>query len=148
MNSSVFHPCFIRGYFPCLLVAAAGAAALTLLAGCGNGKASVDGAVTLDGQPVATGVITFVKADGNLAREGAVIKDGAFQATLLPGKYKLELTGQKVVGKRRQKGFDGADEEVEITAELFPAQYNTNTNLTQDLKPGPNTLKLDLKTTN
>jgi hypothetical protein len=125
----------------------AAALALPLLVGCGDGKASVNGTVTLDAQPVASGVITFVKVEGNLAREGAVIKDGAFQAALLPGRYKLELTGQKVVGKRKQKGFDGADEEVELTAELFPAHYNTRSDLTQDFKPGPNTLKLDLKTT-
>jgi hypothetical protein len=115
-----------------------------LLAGCGDGKSTVSGTVTMDGQPVASGAITFVKVDGELAREGAVIRDGSFQATLPPGKYKLELTGQKVVGKRKQKGFDGSEEEVEITAELFPERYNAKSELIEHIKPGANKIPLEL----
>ena len=113
--------------------------------GCDDAKSSVDGSVTLDGQPVASGSIAFVKQEGDLLREGAIIKDGSFQAQLPPGKYKLELNGQKVVATRKQKGFDGKDEEVPVTEELFPPRYNTKTELSHEIKPGANTLKLDLK---
>lgn len=113
--------------------------------GCSDGNSSVSGTVTLDGQPVTRGAVTFVKQGGELAREGAVIQDGKFQAVLPPGKYKLELNGQKVVGKRKQKAFDGSDEEVELTEELFPARYNTQTELIENIKPGANAIKLDLK---
>src|SRR6266436_3042426 len=58
---------------------------LSLLLGCGDGKSSASGTVTFDGQPVASGTITFVKSDGELVREGAIIKDGAFQAHVPPG---------------------------------------------------------------
>jgi hypothetical protein len=115
------------------------------LVGCGDGKSSVTGTVTLDNQPVASGAIAFVKSEGELAREGAVIKDGSFQAHLPPGKYKLELNSQKVVGKRKQKAFDGTEEEVELTEELFPERYNRKTELSQEIKPGANLIKLDLK---
>jgi hypothetical protein len=115
------------------------------LLGCSDGKSSVSGTVTLDGQPITRGAVTFVKQDGELAREGAVIQDGRFQATLPTGKYKLELNGQKVVGKRKQKAFDGSDEEVDLTEELFPPRYNSQSELIEDIKAGANTIKLDLK---
>jgi hypothetical protein len=115
------------------------------VAGCSDGKSSVSGSVTLDGRPVASGAITFVKRGGEVVREGAIIKDGAFQALVPPGTYKLELNGQKVTGTRKQKGFDGKDEEVQLTEELFPERYNAKSNLTQEIKPGSNTVKLDLK---
>jgi hypothetical protein len=102
--------------------------------------------VTLDGKPVTSGAITFIKQGSGLAREGAVITDGSFHANLPPGSYKLELNAQKVIGKRKQKGFDGKDEEVEIAEEAFPPRYNTQSELLQEIKPGPSTLKLDLKT--
>jgi hypothetical protein len=114
--------------------------------GCTDGKSSVTGSVTLDGHPIASGAITFIKQDSNLAREGAVITDGAFHAILPPGNYKLELNAQKVVGKRKQKAFDGTDEEVPIMEEAFPPRYNSQSELLQEIKQGANTVKLDLKT--
>lgn len=115
------------------------------LAGCGDDKGSVIGTVTFDGQPVANGAITFVKSEGGLVREGAVIKDGSFQARVPPGTYKIEVNAQKVVGKRKQRGFSGEVEEVELTEELFPERYNTKSELREEIRPGPNTIKLDLK---
>ncbi len=113
--------------------------------GCENGRSSVTGTVTFDAQPVASGSITFVKDGVEPVREGAVIQNGAFSAKLPPGKYKVELSGQKVVGKRTQKGMDDKDEEVVLTEELFPERYNTQTQLREEIKPGPHTIKLDLK---
>jgi hypothetical protein len=118
---------------------------LPILLGCSNGKASVTGSVTIDGQPVTSGSVTFVKQGGELAREGAVIQGGSFHATVPPGTYKLELNGQKVIGKRKQKAFDGTDEEVEITEEAFPPRYNTKSELLQEIKSGATAIKLDLK---
>jgi hypothetical protein len=120
---------------------------LTLLSvvGCGDGKSSVSGTVTMDGVAVKSGAITFIRTEGELVREGAVIQGGNFQVSVPPGTYRLELQGQKVVGKRRQKGFDGKDEEVELTEELFPERFNAKSELKEVIKPGKSTLKLDLK---
>jgi len=119
--------------------------ALCILPGCGDDKSSVSGTVTFDGQPVARGTITFAKSEGELVREGAIIREGSFQANLPPGNYKIELNAQKVVGKRKQKGFDGKDEEVELTEELFPERYNAKTELAAKIDPGANTVKLNIK---
>jgi hypothetical protein len=122
-----------------------GIVSCVFLLGCSGGKTSVTGTVTLDSQPVTSGMITFIRQDGELVREGAVIKDGRFEAQVPSGKYRIELNGQKVVSKRKQKGFDGKDEEVDVTEELFPAHYNTNSKLTEEIKAGHNTINLDLK---
>ena len=118
---------------------------LLALAGCGDGKSTVSGTVTLDGQPVPSGSITFVKQEGgSIVREGAIVNGGKFAAAVPPGTYKLELNGQKVVGKRTQKGFDGKDETLDITQELFPERYNIRTELLEEIKPGANTIDLKL----
>ena len=130
---------------PRLRFALACFAGLASVVGCGSDKSSVSGTVTFDSQPVASGMITFVKSDGDVVREGAIIKDGAFQAEVPPGHYKIELNAQKVVRTRTQKGFDGKDEEDQITEELFPERYNVKTELSHDIKPGSNTVKLDPK---
>lgn len=122
---------------------------LTLIAtasGCGDGKgAVVKGTVMLDGKAVPNGSVTFVKSEGGLVREGATITDGAFTANLPPGKYKVELNGQKLVGKRKQKGFDGKMEEIDLTEEMFPENYNSKSELSEVISAGNNTIKFDLK---
>lgn len=118
---------------------------LVFFTGCGSGKQIVTGTVTLDGEPVTNGVITFVSSEGELVREGAIIKDGHFQTHVPPGKYKVELSGRKVVGKRKEIGFSGAEEELEITEELFPEKFNTTSELSEEIKSGSNTIKLELK---
>jgi hypothetical protein len=117
-----------------------------VLVGCAKGPSTVTGTVTLDGQPVANGSIRFIKEEGGaLVREGAVITGGSFQAQVPPGKYRLELSGTKVTGKRTQTGFDGKDETIETTDELFPEKFNTKSVLSEEIKAGPNELKLDLQ---
>ncbi len=127
----------VEGFALCLIVC-------TALAGCGNRPGDVTGTVTFDGAPVADGALLFVK-DGGTAKEGAVIRDGRFQTKLPPGKYMIEVNAQKVVGKRTQKGFDGKDEEIELKDEMIPERYNSKTELSEEIKPGPNPLKFDLK---
>jgi hypothetical protein len=119
------------------------ALALFSITGCGDGKSTISGTVKFDGQPVPGGMITFVSSGGELVREGAVIRDGVFQVSLPPGDYRIELSAQKVIGKQKQKGFDGKDEEVTLTAELFPERYNTKTTLTTKVNRGANILNLD-----
>ena len=61
-----------------------------------------------------------MKTDGGTVREGAVVTNGTFQTSMPPGRYKVEVGGQKSAGKRKQKGFDGKDEEIELHEELIP----------------------------
>ena len=120
-------------------------AVCSLVPGCGDGKSIVKGTVSFDGQPVKSGSITFVSIEGDLVREGAVITDGAFTARLPPGKYNVELSAQRKAGTRTQKGFDGNDEVIQLTEELFPDYYNSKTELVETIRAGENVLTLQLK---
>ena len=60
-----------------LMVAALG------LCGCGGGTGRISGTVTRDGQPVKSGVITFVSRDGK-GTMAPIKKDGTFVAANVP----------------------------------------------------------------
>src|SRR5690242_12330388 len=74
-----------------------------LQAGCNRGPAvgTVTGDVTLDGQPVKDGHVLFVPLDGNGQTGGSPVREGKFKAEVPVGKMKVELHGNKVVGKRK-----------------------------------------------
>ena len=118
---------------------------LAFLTGCGDGKSVVNGTVSYEGQPVKSGSVTFVSVEGEMVREGAVITDGAFTAKMPPGKYKVELSGTRSAGKRTKKGFDGKDEVIELTEEIFPHYYGSKSELTETIKSGVNNVTLNLK---
>jgi hypothetical protein len=116
---------------------------LASLAGCGVGKPTLDGTVTLDGAPLANGTVLLVKTDGGLVREGAVIKDGAFQVKLPAGKYRAEINARKVTGKQKVEGI-GPTAEAEETSELIPEWYNSKSELAVEITPGHNEVRWDL----
>ena len=118
---------------------------LALFTGCGDGKGSVRGTVSFNDRPIKKGVIKFTSTEGPLIHEGAVITDGSFETRVPPGKYKVEVNAQHVTGKRIQKGFDGNDEEILLSEEMLPEYYNSNTELTEVVTSGENTITLRLK---
>lgn len=106
-------------------------------AGCSSNAdvGQVSGTVTLDGQPLATGLIRFVPVDGQSPTADTAISDGAYSATVPPGDKRVEITSAKVVGKR--KAYDTPDSPmIDITGELLPARYNTRTELTLTVVAG------------
>lgn len=116
-----------------------------LCLGCGGGdpfeRAAVEGVVNVDGQPLTDGVILFVP-DGNTTGRVArgIIKDGTFKIPASEGPsvgaQKVEITSTKKTGKTIS--MEGVDTEEVI--QFIPDQYNTNTNLTADIKSGTMTL--------
>lgn len=127
-----------------VLVSVLGFGLCAALCGCGGGSAEVSGTVTFDGHPVQTASLVFAP-DGGGNKEGAVATDGRFTAKLPPGRYKIEVRASKAVGKRKQRGFDGKEEEIELTEEFIPARYNAKTELAETFTSGSNTVALDLK---
>lgn len=122
----------------------AGLFVCSLVVGCGDSASNLTGTVTFDGTPIAKGSVVFVK-EGGAVREGGVIQDGTFQVKLPPGKYNVEVNATKVVGTRKQKGFDGKEEVIEMVEEMIPERYNAKTELVEEVKSGANTIKLELK---
>ena len=110
--------------------------------GCGGGadpnRLGIDGKVTLDGQPLKTGAITFVPTKLGQTTAGT-ISAGSFSVDrgigLSPGNYTVEIhsiqpTGQQV------KSPDEPNMMIEETRNIIPGRYNAATLLKAEVKAG------------
>jgi hypothetical protein len=115
-----------------------------LILGCGPSIGVVSGTVTIDGQPVSGGVISYVPADGAAPPATSNIEGGKYEVRTMAGKKFVQISAPHVVGKRKE--YEGPDAPlVEITDERLPAKYNSQTELTFEVKPGANKQDWDLK---
>ncbi|ADB15746.1 hypothetical protein Psta_1063 [Pirellula staleyi DSM 6068] len=102
-------------------------ALLVTIAGCGDssGEVIVTGNVTLDGNPIETGSITFLSEAADGPTGGGVIKDGKYEARVLPGKKIVMVIGSKVVGERlRLEGVADSGTVPDLRT-ITPPIYNT-----------------------
>ncbi|MDR0520618.1 MAG: carboxypeptidase-like regulatory domain-containing protein [Planctomycetaceae bacterium] len=103
---------------------------ITIISGCRNpqGRLSVSGTVTLDGEPIADGTISFEPAGEQpiKVRSGTVIRNGKYTVPgtsgLVPGDYTVLLTAQKDTGKfvKMKNDLDGSEYEVREIMNLIP----------------------------
>ena len=123
-------------------------AVLAVAAGCGDtgpATADVSGTVTVDGKPPPAGSsISFVPADGKAGTSGCLIENGRYSTRAAVGQARVEIRAPRAVGKPR-KTEDGPGGEGQIVEESLPEKYNSNTELTFDVKPGKNEKNWDLK---
>lgn len=121
-----------------------GSLAVTII-GCGGGSdapelGAVKGTVQMDGKPLDGATVTFQPQEGGRPSFGET--DGE-------GYYELQYTADEagaVVGKHRvsistyREGDPGAEDPAEQKSqpERVPAQYNTQTELEAEVKPGTN----------
>ena len=122
---------------------------LALLAGCGESgpaRYGVSGKVTLAGQPIKAGVITFILEGELSAAGGASITEGAYSipaSTGLPeGSYRVAVSVPDS-GPQVQEEMPGISVQPK---ETIPAKYNSDTELRAKVERGkPNTFDFDLK---
>jgi hypothetical protein len=118
------------------------------VAGCDNGVAGrsrVQGTVTVNGAPPASGAIAFTPVDGAAPTAGGQIVDGKYSVDVPIGKSKVAIRVPRVVGQR--KLYNTPDSPVQpLMEESLPAEYNDETELTLDVKPGETQGDYDLKT--
>jgi hypothetical protein len=129
----------LRWLIPCVAL---------LAVGCGGSNlAPVSGKITLDDKPLANARVGFQPTEG--LNPGA----GSFGMTDENGVYILKPVDGKgsgaVVGKHRVEIYyfgqtQGADDDRTKMVNRLPAQYNQQSKLTFDVKPGPNTANFDL----
>jgi hypothetical protein len=130
---------------------------LVLALGCGNSKVgTVSGVVTLNDKPLPNARVDF-QPKGDDANPGA----GSTGQTNERGEYTLtQISGGSgaVVGMHTvriyshtsgaQSEKDEAPDPKKRPREIVPLQYNKNSTLTFEVKPGHNTANFPLKTAN
>jgi hypothetical protein len=124
-------------------------ALVSAIAGCSSDSQHgiVTGKVTLDGQPLADGVIRFAPTNGRTAAVDASIADGQFTARVPIGETRVTISSPKVVGKR--KAYDTPDSPtVDVVEERIPALYNARSELTLSVIAGEQQHDFELKSGN
>lgn len=75
---------------------------ISLVVGCGGPASTavpISGTVSVEGQPIEGGLITFLSVDDTVPAAGAPIKNGTYSAEVEPGEKKIMVLGTKVVGE-------------------------------------------------
>lgn len=123
--------------------------AFIAVAGCGSDNSveltAVRGTVTLNGQPVEAGQITFTPTGGNSSGAAAApIKNGEYSLSVnegpMVGTHTVSITASRSTGKKIPAAMPAPPGTmIEIMEESVPAKYNAQTELTAELVSGKNT---------
>jgi hypothetical protein len=120
-------------------------AACLALDGCGGSerpaakKYPVSGTVTLDGKPMADGVVYF-KTAATGAVDAANVKDGKFQGDAQAGDRVVEVSSFRAEIKETGPGM-----KTEVQQNLVAKKYNLETTLSAKVKTdGANEFKFDV----
>lgn len=121
--------------------------------GCGGqfaDRSAISGAVTLDGRAMEQGSIAFVPIDGlRGVATGGAIEHGRYQLSgnsgPMLGWHRIEIRGSRNSGRMVQKPFAAEGEMMEEFVEAVAPQYNTQSTLKIEIKPGKNTADFAVK---
>ena len=122
---------------------------LAATVGCSS-RASVTGNVTLDGQPIDGGTISFIPTDnanGSTARgkiEGGHYSIPASEG-LTPGTKRIKVRWTRKAGKKvRAPRPEFQDKIIEQVMEVVPPRYNARSELKAEIKTGKNVVNFEL----
>jgi len=91
--------------------------------------------VTVDGQPLEKGVISFVPAGSKGAPIAADIQGGKYAVQAVAGPKLVQISAPIVTGRRPEYNGPYAPL-VEITVESLPVKYNSESELSFEIKRG------------
>jgi len=116
--------------------------ALVALVGCnGDGKMSVEGTATWNGQPIQKGYIELQPiGEGHFA--SAEIIDGKFTLQTTPGKRLVKVTAEKKIGETQPT--DRIPEVKPIMFQFVPPEFNSESKLEMDISASTPTLEVAL----
>jgi hypothetical protein len=109
-----------------------GAAAL-MMVGCsgGAGSASVNGMVTLDGQPLEKGTITFTCLEGMGGNCAGMVTDGQYSVdNVIPGKNRVEIKADTSVASGSKLSYEEAMSRSQEMRKLAEAAKKKNVDRT------------------
>lgn len=134
-----------------VLLLAPALASLVASTGCGNKYgATANGYVTLDGEPVRDGRLTFARPGSNdIPAIGAIGDDGGYSLTtnaeagVVPGEYRVSVQSFKPI-----EGLEPGERSFETPEPMVPRRYlNVKTSgLTYTVEPGSNRIDIKLTT--
>ena len=91
-----------------------------------NDEVTISGTVTLEGEQLESGVITFTPRDGATHVSGGIIEDGAYRVSVLPGEKIVLIRGLKRVADRTVTDeVSGVTYPVSDWARVTPAEYES-----------------------
>ncbi|MCC9607587.1 hypothetical protein LOC68_11995 [Blastopirellula sp. JC732] len=110
--------------------------------GCsGDGKTTVQGVATFNGQPIEKGYVELAPVGGVGQFASAEIKDGKFTLRTNPGMRQVKVTAQKKIGETAPT--ERIPNPEPIYFQFLPAKFNTQSELQMDIQGS--TLTLDLQ---
>jgi hypothetical protein len=125
------------GYYSLLI------AAVVSCCGCGDrGLVDVRGNITLDGEPLAGGVVMFEPSDGKGATAGGEIREGTYEligdTAVPPGEKTVRITGVFKSGRQIEVGPPAPPGTMtdEVEQIPIPAAYNQNSTLRCEVVAG------------
>jgi hypothetical protein len=134
---------------PFFLVSVLLALGVLVTAGCSDSRRqSIEGAVTLDGQPLADGSIKLLPSEGTQGpTAGATIQNGQFSIDAskgtFVGRFRVEILATRPSGRWVVDPVTG--EKIAVREQYLPARYNAQSELTADIAAGqPNRLEFTL----
>jgi len=123
-----------------------------LAVGCGagvEGRYPVRGLITYNGEPIRSGSVVFVPIDPEgreSIKTGGPIVNGMYEleAKLGPrrGAYRVEVLWMRPTGKKLI--FDDPPVEVDEIRNVLPTKYNTETELSAEVKSVENVFNFEL----
>lgn len=125
-------------------------AILLVLTGCAAKPTPVavaTGEVTIDGEAVDGGIISFIDAATDQPAAGAAVAGGRYilypESQLPPGDYRIEIRWSKSTGEKVKEPVYGHSPFV--FAEVIPAKYNSESVLRVELVEGHNEVDFRLE---
>jgi len=119
--------------------------------GCGDteGRFSLSGTVTYDGQPINNGNIGFIVAGSSTGKSvGADVIDGHYEIPRhegpQAGAYKVMIYAERPSG-RKIEAEEGSTEMIDQLVQYIPDVYNDRTTLTIELSSDRDDLNFDLE---
>ncbi len=115
----------LKGYMRNFLASGLCLAAFALV-GCGESRKEVEvtGEITINGNPLPEGSITFVASSGDAQTGGGIVKDGKYLAFVSPGPKVVLVVGHEIAGE--EPLYQGVPDSPtrQILKTLTPIVYN------------------------
>ncbi len=124
---------------------------LFVAAGCGSNRAGVGGEVTLDGQPIEGGTISFIPTDSAAGPSAwGKIEGGRYSIDAREGPAvgasRVEIRWARKTGKKIPARAPAPPKSfTEVRREAVPVRYNAQSELRVEIERGNNTFDFALK---